>query len=205
MKVVSAALILSVALNAVKGEERDLVEGERNVGGFLFTMGDCPGKCLSYNPLDLKVELSTCRTVGNDKVWELDHSCNGDKEGFFQVRHVLEGLCIEDPEDCSACNQAITLVDCDSDLAAWFSYGSLHKKSPEAYNMYSARCWLNEGIVSVLATPSLESKTCPDDFAAGACQRVEWNLDHFSKDVLYYEWSYNEVKTECDSTLFPFV
>lgn len=205
MKAISTALLFSAVFHGANGEDRDLAEGERNVGGFLFTMADCPGKCLTYNSLDQKIELSACRTVGNSKVWELDYSCEGGKDGFFQVRHVIDGLCIADPADCSACNKEITLVDCDSDLAALFSYGNLHKTSPLAYNMYSARCWLNEGLISVLATPSLESKTCPEDQAAGACQRIEWNLDHFSKDVLFYEWSFNEVKTECDATLFPFV
>jgi hypothetical protein len=48
-----------------------------------------------------------------------------------------------------------------------------------------------------LSTPSLESKD-----PTGACHRVEWNLDHFSSDVLYYEWSYNEMKDQCEAEMF---
>jgi hypothetical protein len=195
MKIISTTLIFASVLDLARGQ------GERTVGGFLFKMSDCPNKCLAYDELDQRIELQSCRASGNDKVWELDYSC-GDKEGFFQIRHVLNSQCIADPEDCSACGKDINLVDCDSDQAAWFSYGSLRKTSPKAYNLYSARCWLNEGLVSVLATPSLESKTCPEDQSISACQEIEWNVDHFSKDILYYEWSFNEVKTECGTELF---
>jgi hypothetical protein len=195
MKIISTTLIFASVLDLARGQN------ERTVGGFLFKMSDCPNKCLAYDELDQRIELESCRTSGNHKIWELDYSC-GDKEGFFQIRHVLHSQCIADPEDCSACAKDINLVDCDNDQAAWFSYGSLRKTSPKAYNLYSARCWLNEGLVSVLATPSLESKTCPEDQSLGACQRIEWNVDHFSKDILYYEWSFNEVKTECGSELF---
>jgi hypothetical protein len=61
---------------------------------------------------------------------------------------------------------------------------------------------VDEGLISVLATPSLDSKTCPDNHAEGACERLEWNLHRFKSDVLAYEWSYNEVKENCDSSLF---
>lgn len=195
MKTVVAALTFATALGPTMGQ------ADKAVGGFLFEMADCPEKCLAYDVLDQRIELQTCRTAGNYKVWELDYGC-GDKGGFFQIRNVLQSQCIADPEDCSACGKDINLVDCDTDQAAWFSYGTLQKTSPKAYNLYSARCWLNEGLVSVLATPSLDSKTCPDDHSLGACQKLEWNLDHFSKDILYYEWSFDEVKSECSSDLF---
>lgn len=192
--------------------------------GFLFTMTDCPGKCLSYgddsdvdtdnnndnenkiNDDDLfeerRIKLANCSDAGENKFWEKIDFCGGE-QSFFQLRHVNYDKCVSDPPDCSACHKSeIDLVDCDSNQAAWFSYGNLHKTSPQAYYLYSARCWLNDGIVSVLATPSLDAKACPQNHAEGACQRIEWNTDRFSKDVLYYEWSFNSVKSECDADLY---
>jgi hypothetical protein len=145
------------------------------------------------------VELADCGTPSSRKFWQVDVDCSGDTS-FFKIRY--GDYCIQDPDDCSACDTGIGLVDCTDESAAWFSYGNLHKTSPKAYSLYNARCWLDEGLVSVLATPSLEAKTCADDQTVGACQRLEWNLDRFSRDVLYYEWSFNSVKQECDSSLF---
>ena len=198
-KIISTALIGFATFAAANEVQRDLAG---TAGGFLFTMSDCPGMCLTYNRIQGQIALSNCSTAGNMKVWEVDYSC-GEEDGFFQVRNVMESKCIADPTDCSSCNQGVTLVDCDNNNAAWFSYGSLHKTGPNAYYLYNTRCWLKEGKVSALSTPSLDSKTCPEDFSAGACRRLEWNADHFSRDISYYEWGFNEVKTECDDTLFP--
>lgn len=126
----------------------------------------------------------------------------GDKS-FFKIKHAADGWFLADQEDCSLGEENILdLVECDSDEAALFSNGQLHKTSPKAYNLYSARCWLNEGLISVLATPSLNVNTCPEDHSIGACERIESNLDHFTKDVLFYEWSFNQVKSACDASLF---
>ena len=146
-----------------------------------------------------EIELDHCKTLSSRKCWEVVYDCAGDTS-FFKIRH--GDFCIEDPQDCSVCNKEIGLVSCDNEKAAWFSYGNLHKTSPKANFLYNARCWLEEGFVSVLATPSLEAKTCPEDHSVGACERLEWNLDRFSLDVLYYEWSFNPVKQECESSLF---
>jgi hypothetical protein len=173
----------------------------RSVGGSLFHMADCPGKCLTYDETTANVGLDPCKTGGNTKYWEIDYSCGGD-ESFFQIRHVIKSMCIADPTDCSQCNQDVALVDCDSDEAAWFSHGNIHKSGPKAYNLYSARCWMNEGLIMALSTPSLDAKECPEDQSAEACERLEWNEDRFSKDVLYYEWGFNTVKSECDFSLF---
>mmetsp|Transcript_1672 Transcript_1672/g.3245 ORF Transcript_1672/g.3245 Transcript_1672/m.3245 type:complete len:223 (-) Transcript_1672:134-802(-) len=180
---------------------RNLAGGGR-VGGYLFTMADCPGKCLTHNSTDLTVQMADCTTTGDDKMWELDWSCGNNKNGFFRIRNIVESLCIADPTDCAACHQEdIGLVDCDHDRAALFSYGNLHKTAPQSNHLYSARCWLHQGHISVLSTPSLAAKTCPQDCSVGACERLEWNSDHFSKDVLYYEWSFNDVRSECDADL----
>ena len=176
--------------------------GYNREDGYIFTMADCPGQCLSYNEQDKHIELQACKHAKNEKMWEIVKSCNND-ESFFQIRHVVHNTCIAEPENCSVCNKGISLVDCNTEEAALFSYGNLHKTSPKAYNLYSARCWLKEGLISVLATPSLDAKTCPEDHSIGACERIEWNLDKFSKDVLYYEWSFNQIKSECDADLFP--
>ena len=206
MKII--ALLLCAVLCSATGDDTNSMvlrglQNNKGVGGYLFTMADCPGRCLIYNSTKNvpQIELESCKDSGNVKYWEIDDDC-GNNEGFFKIRHVLQDKCIADPEDCSTCNKDIDLVDCNTDEAALFSYGDLHKKSPKAYNLYSARCWLNEGLISVLATPSLDAKTCPENHASGACHRLEWNLDRFSSDVLYYEWSFNRVRAECDVTLF---
>lgn len=181
------------------GDERNL--NEKTGRGNIFTMAQCPGKCLSTTASQpAVVDLDDCVTSGNYKYWEVLYNCAGDTS-FFKISHVESELCISEPDDCSVCDDAISLVDCDDDMAAWFSYGNLHKTSPKAYYLYSARCWLKEGQIAVLATPSLEAKTCPTDHSFGACQRVEWNLDHFSKDVLYYEFSFNPVSSHCSGSL----
>ncbi|CAJ1935059.1 unnamed protein product [Cylindrotheca closterium] len=197
MAVTFVALLLSLAIGMVQGEGV-------YVGGYQFAMADCPNRCLTHDTIQNRVELADCRTGGNHKAWELNYSCGKHRElkGFFQIRNVLNNKCIADPEDCAICNKDVSLVDCESERAAWFSHGHLHKTAPKAYSLYSARCWLNEGQVRVLATPSLESKTCPEDFAAGACDRLEWNADHYSRDIVYYEWSFNEIKTECEYDIF---
>ncbi|KAL3939111.1 MAG: hypothetical protein SGBAC_006114 [Bacillariaceae sp.] len=182
-----------------------MVQGEGvYVGGYQFAMAECPNKCLTHDTINDRIELADCRTGGNHKAWELKYSCGEHKElkGFFQIRNVVNNKCIADPEDCAICNKDVSLVDCDSNRASWFSHGHLHKTSPKAYNLYSARCWLNEGQVRVLTTPSLESKVCPEDHSVGACQRLEWNNDHYSKDIVYYEWSFNKIKTECEYDIF---
>lgn len=204
MKSFSTALLLSLSVNLVKGDFepsnlRKLANEKRE--GFIFNMADCPGKCLSYDESKV-VDLQDCRYAENNKYWSINRSCGSD-DSFFQIRHVLRDLCIREPKDCSKCNKDIELVACDASEAAWFSYGNLHKTAPKKYNLYSARCWLNEGLISALSTPSLEGKTCPEDQTVEACQRIEWNVDRFAKDVLYYEFSFNEVKTECDLELFP--
>ena len=174
------------------------------VGGYQFSMADCPNRCLTYDSVHDLIELADCRTGGNKKAWELNYSCGQHRElkGFFQIRNVVNNKCVADPKDCSICNKDVSLVDCESDRAAWFSHGHLHKTAPKAYNLYSVRCWLNEGKVSVLTTPSMEAKTCPEDHSVGACQRLEWNADHYSRDIAYYEWSFNEIKTECEYGIF---
>lgn len=140
---------------------------------------------------------------GTKKYWSAVYDCES-RDSFFKIENNGNGLCIADPLNCSSCEQDIGFVDCDSDAAAWFSYGNLHKTSPKAYYLYSARCWLNDGLIAVLATPSLEAKTCPINQAEGACERLEWNLDRFSKDVLYYEWSFNSLQREqqCSTSIF---
>lgn len=204
MKIFYSGLLLAVALDATKADFdpssnlRKLANGRQ---GVLFNMADCPGKCLSYDANNI-VDLQECRYAGSNKFWSINRSCGGN-DGFFQIKHVSEDLCIREPTDCSTCNKDIELVACDSNDAAWFSYGNLHKTAPKKYNLYSARCWLNEGLISALSTPSLGGKTCPEDHTTGACQRIEWNVDRFAKDVLYYEFSFNEVRDECDSELFP--
>mmetsp|Transcript_461 Transcript_461/g.714 ORF Transcript_461/g.714 Transcript_461/m.714 type:complete len:322 (+) Transcript_461:164-1129(+) len=197
MAVTFVALLLSLAVEMVQGEGV-------YVGGYQFAMADCPNRCLTHDTSNDRIELADCRTGGNHKAWELNYSCGQHRElkGFFQIRNVLNNKCIADPEDCDVCNEDVSLVDCESSRAAWFSHGHLHKTAPKAYNLYSARCWLNEGRVRVLTTPSLESKTCPEDYSAGACHRLEWNSDHYSRDIVYYEWSFNEIKTECEYDIF---
>ena len=184
--------------------------GAEKIDGLIFTMADCPGRCMAYNELSKPpmINLENCRESGTRKYWSVQKSCNGD-ESFFKIAFEPENdLCIADPKSCSTCidektcNKDIELVDCSSDEAAWFSYGNLHKTSPKSSYLYSARCWLNEGVVFALGTPSLEAKTCPEDHSVGACERLEWNLDRFSKDVLYYEWSYNSISNSCAPTLF---
>ena len=146
--------------------------------------------------------LGDCPSQGQDKYWTILDDC-GDGDSFFKVQNRVTELCIADPLDCSICNTDIGFVDCESEDAAWFSYGNLHKTSPKAYYLYSARCWLNEGLISTLATPSLDAMTCPDDQSAGACAQLEWNLDRFSKDVMYYEWSFNKMRRDdCAFILF---
>jgi len=193
-----------------------------NTGYEIFTMADCPGKCLTTEVIDdstTTIKLDECVRGGENKFWQNLYDCSDpgnnnnnnnyydNKKSFFKIRHVASGtsndeddtwLCIEDPTDCGVCNTGIELVPCSSEQAAWFSYGNLHKTSPKAYFLYSARCWLREGLISVLSTPSMVSKTCPEDHSAGACERLEWNLDHFSKDVQHYEWSFNKVNEQCD-------
>jgi hypothetical protein len=206
---------LLIVASTAKGQQssfRRLPKDDENTGGggggggggadqgTIFTMAECPGKCLSLDEKKEIIELDDCHSASGKKFWSIDYSCAG-SDSFFKIKH-SEGGCIADPEDCSICDKDIGLVNCDSHDAAWFSYGNLHKTSPKAYYLYSARCWLNEGKVSVLATPSLEAKTCPEDHSVGACERLEWNLDRFSSDVLYYEWSFNDVKETCDSSLF---
>lgn len=164
-------------------------------------MADCPGKCLSTTATQPAiVDLDDCSGSATDKYWEVLYNCAGEAS-FFKVSHVDTELCIADPDDCSVCDESVSLVSCDSDQAAWFSYGNLHKTSPKAYYLYSARCWLDEGQIAVLATPSLEAKTCPVDQSIGACQRIEWTMDRFSKDVLYYEFSFNPVSSQCSTSL----
>lgn len=200
MKTIITALLISAASISAEGTLRQL-NGDKT-SGVIFTMADCPGKCLTYNSTGA-VALDDCTFEGGDKYWTIDHNCGG-SDSFFQIKHVKtqSNKCIADPDDCSSCNQGIALVDCESDRAAWFSYGNLHKTGPKQYNLYSARCWLNEGKIMTLSTPSMDAKTCPENQAKGACERIEWNVDRFAKDVLYYEWSMNQVKTECDDALF---
>lgn len=183
---------------------RRLASNDKTDRDFVFTMAKCPGKCLAtIGDAPPAIELDECSDTGGDKYWDLLYNCGGDHDdsSFFKIRHVATQLCISDPDDCAVCDEVIRLVDCETDRAAWFSYGNLHKTSPKAYNLYSARCWLKEGRIAVLSTPSLDAKTCPQDQSTGACQRVEWNLDHFSSDVLYYEWSFNSVSSQCSTTL----
>jgi hypothetical protein len=176
--------------------------GEKFDRNYIFTMADCPGKCLSTTATEPAiVDLEDCSgRLASDKYWEVLYNCAGE-DSFFKISHVDSALCISEPDDCSVCDDEISLVSCDSDQAAWFSYGNLHKTSPKAYYLYSARCWLAEGKIAVLATPSLEAKTCPTDQSLGACQRIEWNVDRFSKDVLYYEFSFNPVSSDCSLSL----
>jgi hypothetical protein len=184
--------------NDSKNNKNDDRSGQ-SMRGVQLVMRDCPNKCLSYNSTDGQIDLRSCRTAGNDKLWELEYDCG--RESFFRLRNVNYGLCIVEPESCTSCNKEITLVSCDSDQAALFSYGNLHKIGERASYLYSARCWLNEGEISVLSTPSLDSKSGPKDFTNAACGRLEWNLDRFNKDVLYYEWAMNRVRADCDAEL----
>lgn len=197
MTVKVVALLFSLAIDLVLGEGV-------YVGGYQFAMADCPNRCLKHDTIHDRIELGDCRTGGNQKAWELNYSCGQHRElkGFFQIRNVINNKCIADPEVCAVCNKNVSLVDCESERAAWFSHGHLHKTAPKSYNLYSARCWLNEGRVSVLTTPSLEAKTCPEDHSAGACHQLEWNADHYSRDIVYYEWSFNEIKKECEYDIF---
>jgi len=219
--------IFSVLVGSVYASQghttgRALPENDFSSSGYeIFTMADCPGKCLTtdVNDSTTTIKLDDCIRGGANKYWENLYDCSdpgtnandyANKKSFFKIRHVASGtsndeatwLCIEDPMDCGVCDTGIQLVPCSSEQAAWFSYGNLHKTSPKAYFLYSARCWLTEGMISVLSTPSMDSKTCPEDHSVGACERLEWNLDHYSKDVQHYEWSFNKVNEECDSFLF---
>ena len=157
--------------------------------GLLVTVADCPGKCLAYDDEPPTIELVDCRDAGRDKYWERINSCSDGDDGFFRLRNVVVDRCVSDPRDCASCDdKGVVLVDCDSDKAAWFSHGRLHSapSSPRATYLYSTRCWLRDGVVSALATPSLESKTCPENNAraAGACRWLEWSSDRYSKDML---------------------
>eukprot|EP00978_Attheya_sp_CCMP212_P030861 scaffold114805_cov56-Attheya_sp.AAC.2 len=168
------------------------------VQGTLFTMANCPGKCMSFHNENATVGFGNCGTSASMKYWSLDHDC-GSTESFFKINHEFTGLCISDPPDCSSPSKSVTMVDCASDAAAWFSYGKLHKTSPKAYNLYSASCWLNEGKLAVLATTSLDAKPDTVDLPTEACQKIEWTLDHYSSDVMYYEWSFNKIRDECNA------
>ena len=204
MKTILTAFLISATGISADGSLPLLRQLNNNdkTSGYILTMADCPGRCLTYNSTGTVI-LDDCTFEGGDKFWTIDHQCGG-TGSFFQIKHVKtnNNRCIADPDDCSSCNQGITLVDCESDRAAWFSYGNLHKTGPKQYNLYSARCWLNEGKIMTLSTPSMDAKTCPENQAKGACERIEWNVDRFAKDVLYYEWSMNAVKTECDDAIY---
>lgn len=172
--------------------------------GAIFTMAQCPGRCLTAD--DGSIKLDDCGSMDLQKHWNLIYGCGGD-ESFFLIESAMnKGLCIADPIDCDCdpTDADILLVDCDAPNAAWFSYGNLHKQAPNAFFLYSARCWLNEGKVAALQTPSKETKRCPTQQPfLPACTKLEWQKDDYSSDVSYYEWSFNIVKEQCDGSMFP--
>jgi hypothetical protein len=174
--------------------------------GAIFTMPQCPGRCLTAD--DGSIKLDDCGDMALQKYWNLIYECGGDTS-FFKIESALkQNLCIADPIDCDCDPLAadIKLVNCDGPNAAWFSYGNLHKTGPNSFFLYSARCWLNEGKVAALQTPSKETKRCPTGTPfLPACTKLEWQKDDYSSDVSYYDWSYNIVKQQCDDSLFPAV
>lgn len=202
MKAIFKAIVLSTFTVAQVAGKND--EGTNDYQGDLFTMPECPGKCMIYNDYYNIIQLGDCGTSGDARLWDSSYEgCDGGNSAFFKIKHVKTtrttrvAMCIADPKDCSVCNEDIGLVPCESETAAIFSYGELHRSAPKAYNLYNARCWLDEGKISVLATPSMESRK-PE----GACNRIEWNLDRFASDVLYYEWAFNYVSNTCEAVLF---
>jgi hypothetical protein len=140
-----------------------------------------PGKCMTIIETTGAVELDhDCNTSLSRKFWQVDYDCAGaiHLPSRFDTA-TSSALRILKTVVCAIWRSVWSIVTMSEPLGSAI-HGNLHKTGPNAHFLYNARCWFDKGLVSALATPSLEAKTCPEDHSVGACQRLEWNLDRFS-------------------------